>query len=46
MGFLCGLAAGVVLTVFRDRFAAQRLQLGTGLAALTLIVGAWAFAIM
>ena len=46
MGFLCGFAAGMLLIVFRDRLDDNRLQLASGLAALALIVGAWAVAIM
>jgi len=46
MGFLCGFGAGMLLIVFRDRLDEKRLQLASGLAALALIVGAWAAAIM
>ena len=46
MGFLFGLLGGMFLTAVRDSFAEQRLQMICGGAALALIVGAWAMAIM
>ena len=46
MGFLFGLFGGMLLTAVRDRFAEQQLQIMCGGAALALIVGAWALAIM
>lgn len=46
MGFLCGLLAGVLLINIRDQLNSCRLQIASGLGALILICGAWAFAIM
>ncbi len=45
MGFLCGLAAGMLLTAARDHLGNRRLQLICGIAAIALIVGAWLAAI-
>ena len=46
MGFLSGLAAGMLLTRVRDHFAETQLQIVCGVAAVALIAGAWALAIM
>jgi rhomboid protease GluP len=45
MGFLCGLFAGMLLTVAREHLADRRLQLFCGFAAIALIIGAWLVAI-
>jgi len=45
MGFLCGLAAGMLLTAARDHLASRRLQLVCGFGAIALIGGAWLVAI-
>jgi membrane associated rhomboid family serine protease len=41
MGFLSGLTGGMLLAAGRDRLPNPRLQLGSGLAAMALVVGAW-----
>jgi membrane associated rhomboid family serine protease len=41
MGFLCGLAGGVLLTRLRSRLTDNRLQLGSAVLALLLVVSAW-----
>lgn len=46
MGFLFGLGAGMLLTSVRERLDDRRLQQVAGMAALLLIGGAWAMAIM
>ena len=45
MGFLCGLFAGMLLTVAREHLPDRRLQLFCGFAAIALIIGAWLVAI-
>ncbi len=45
MGFLCGLFAGMLLTVAREHLSDRRLQLFCGFAAIALIIGAWLVAI-
>lgn len=46
MGFLFGMAAGILLSRFRDQLGSDRLQLFSGIAAVLLMSGAWALAIM
>lgn len=41
MGFLCGLASGVVLTRWRDRLTDRRWQLAGTATAAVLLIGAW-----
>ena len=45
MGYLCGLVTGMLLVRAAGRFADDRLQLNTGLAAVGTIVIAWALAL-
>jgi len=44
MGFLCGLAGGMLLTTVRHRLVNRTLQVGAAIAAFGLVVGAWAAA--
>lgn len=44
MGFLCGLAAGVLLTTFRDRLVSKRLQISAAALTFSLVVAAWLIA--
>jgi membrane associated rhomboid family serine protease len=41
MGFLCGLAGGVLLTRLRNRLTDNRLQLASAALALFVVVSAW-----
>lgn len=41
MGFLCGLAAGIVLTRWQHALGNERRQTNAGVAALALVAGAW-----
>jgi rhomboid protease GluP len=41
MGFLCGLAGGMLLTYARDRLPEARLQIASGILAIGIVVGAW-----
>ena len=41
MGFLCGFAGGILLTLIRPRLTNNRLQIGAALTAACLITGAW-----
>lgn len=41
MGFLCGLAAGMLLSSARDRLVNPRLQLVCGVMAVVVVAGAW-----
>jgi rhomboid protease GluP len=45
MGFLCGLAAGMLLTAARDQLGNRRLQLICGIVAIALVVGCWIIAV-
>jgi membrane associated rhomboid family serine protease len=45
MGFLCGLGAGMLLTVARHQLGSRQLQLVCGFSAIALICGAWLLAI-
>lgn len=44
MGFLCGFAGGMLLTIFRDRLARREWQLTGALLAFSIIVAAWLIA--
>jgi len=44
MGFLCGLAGGMLLTLSDNRLFDKRWQLASGVAALLAITGAWSIA--
>ena len=46
MGFLFGMAAGMLLSFVRNQLDNERLQLFSGIAAILLMSGAWALAIM
>jgi membrane associated rhomboid family serine protease len=41
MGFVCGFAGGMLLTLIRHRLTSEPLQIGAALAASFLVVGAW-----
>jgi membrane associated rhomboid family serine protease len=41
MGFLSGLTGGMLLAAVRDRLPKARLHLGSGLAAMAIVMGAW-----
>ena len=41
MGFLSGLTGGMLLAAVRNRLLSPRLQLGCGLAAMIVVLGAW-----
>lgn len=45
MGFLCGLFAGMLLTVAREHLSDRRLQLTCGFTAIAIIIGCWIIAI-
>jgi membrane associated rhomboid family serine protease len=41
MGFLCGFAGGMLLTLIRQRLTSSTLQIGAALMAVCVVVGAW-----
>ena len=41
MGFLCGLAGGMALTLAREQLAQRRLQIAAALTTLLCVAGAW-----
>lgn len=41
LGFLCGFAGGMLLTLMRNGLTSRNRQIGASLAALALLVGAW-----
>lgn len=46
MGFLCGFAGGMLLTLVRDRLCDRRWQTGAAALALGLVTGAWLIAFL
>lgn len=44
MGFLCGLAGGMLLTLVRERLFGRRVQIAAAVAALSIVTGAWIIA--
>jgi membrane associated rhomboid family serine protease len=45
MGFICGLAGGMLLVPARDRLVNPRLQIVCGLLAVVIVVVAWFMAL-
>jgi len=41
MGFLCGFAGGMLLTVFRDRLGNPRWQMAAATMSIALLIGSW-----
>jgi membrane associated rhomboid family serine protease len=44
LGFLCGLAGGMLLTLIGQQFFGRKYQLGAGVVAIGVITGAWILA--
>ena len=44
MGFLCGLAGGMLLSLVRERLFGRRVQIAAAVAALSIVAGAWIIA--
>lgn len=41
MGFVCGLAGGMLLTSFSERLAQRKWQAGAAVAAVVIVIGSW-----
>ena len=46
MGFLCGLAGGMLLTLMRDKLARRQWQISSAALTILLIIGAWTAAFL